>query len=673
MKPFLDVRSASALAAVALYFSACELAPPELGEEPPAPAEATGVARQALVVTPDGCQVGTESLASYTRKCRAAMGGIDIPGFDCQAPTGVEIPETQLSAGVYPNQTCDRPNVLNGACDPGSRFHVLVDQKNAAGQQVTIVAHCRKKGSTDPANPFQDVAMIAYNHTTGDTCFFQDANPGANNPAVAPPPGNDLKGFWSTPAGTASMSCVGCHDNGPFIRTPYFTQLKGTPATEGGQAELPAIVSAQQLAASHTPRTILPGSRDDGWNSTQPYRFVGSDFQGWKAYAVSLPGNQCTACHRMGISSDEASGVLKWFQGSGTAQRFATISTGANGSQAHKNPHTGTPNAPLTSPIWMLRSQGKFVQGTFDSAALLEKCAASITSGGPLPSGCGYAQFAHGNTCAGPSITVTVNGGTKGPTGTDPHVDVVDIPSGGNVAFGGWVSLHGPFKEASLGKAYGTVGFDGTVAELIVTGNPKHYQVQAGWDGPPSPTPRAGAGGEVQFTAFAEVDTVLNPAQCFYSSASLSDLNGVSPLLKTPIDSGLSRLDVPTTFIGNLSFFMEKDFFGVREAGTSTMLQRQVSKNGAFEGASFSYGCTGWTPAYSVLHKSTVSDVELIAAPNAKKHRCFLTGISGDWTNENQPFARIYESAGSLRLKVSPAGGGASGILAEASCIQIQP
>lgn len=106
-------------------------------------------------------------------------------------------------------------------------------------------------------------------------------------------------------------------------------------------------------------------------------------------------------------------------------------------------------------------------------------------------------------------------------------------------------------------------------------------------------------------------------------------------------------------------------------------LQRTISKVGAFESEAFAYGCNGWTPTFSVLHKGTSTDVELIAAPNAKKHRCILTGISGNWrvTANNgkiQPFAEIYSSGQSTRLRVSQ-NSTTDRIYAEASCIQLQP
>jgi hypothetical protein len=78
-----------------------------------------------------------------------------------------------------------------------------------------------------------------------------------------------------------------------------------------------------------------------------------------------------------------------------------------------------------------------------------------------------------------------------------------------------------------------------------------------------------------------------------------------------------------------------------------------------------------------VTLSSSFNDVELIAAPNAGKHRCFITGVGGDWTTTDasgavQPYAEIYQSSGAIRFRVfSPRGVDQNS--AEASCIQIQP
>lgn len=631
--------------------------------------------------TQDGCEVGNEELPSYVEKCKIAMGGIEVPKFDCNA--GVEVPDTQGDGAPYPNETCDRPNVLNHACDPGSKFQVLVDQENAVKQRVVIVAHCRHKGSSP--GRFQDVAVIAYNYGTGDTCFFQDKAPGSEDTGDVPAPKDDPSGaFWGQPPYVAGINCVGCHDNGPFVRSPYLTQLKGTPTTESGGTELPAIVAAQADAASRTPKAILPGSRDASWNSHQPYRFVGSNFQGWKAYSLSVQKsaypssskNVCTTCHRMGISSNESGGSFTW-SGGGTSLAFGIQATGDGADrQTHKNPHTGTPGEPRTSPIWMLPTQTTYDPTAFAEAQLVRDCAKDAVNGGATGNGCGYVQYAQGNTCQGPALTATVNGGTVSRPTNDPHVDIVDVPAGGDVAFGGWVSLHGPFVEFSKGVAYGQPGFDGTIAALVTAGN--HYQLRAGWDGPPSPTPRAGAGGKAEFTAFNEIAGMpVNPS-CFLNRVGISDLAAANLYDKAAVDSGQQFVDLPTTFIGNLSLALERDFYGVRLNGTDTLLERRISHNGAFEGEAFAYGCGGWKPNYSVVGAGTAGDIELIAAPNGAKHRCFLTRISGDWSRTSpdasiQPYAEIYRSGQSIRLRAVSAVPGNDPVYAEASCIQIQP
>jgi hypothetical protein len=257
---------------------------------------------------------------------------------------------------------------------------------------------------------------------------------------------------------------------------------------------------------------------------------------------------------------------------------------------------------------------------------------------------------------------------------------VVDIPAGGDAGFGGWTSIHGPFVEKSTNIPFDTAGFDGTVAALLVVGNPAHFQIKAGWDGPPANPPRPGAGGKVDFTLYKEISTVpANPSCGYGGGTQLADLTGTVFSSKKQVDSGLKWFDVPTTFIGNLSFVFEKDFFGIRELGMVSNLQRQVSKAGAFESEAFAYNCSGWTPTISVLHKGTSTDVELIAAPNAKKHRCVLTGIGGNWTatasdGKVQSFAEIYPSGQSTRLRVfSPSTSNIDRVYAEASCIQIQP
>jgi hypothetical protein len=130
-------------------------------------------------------------------------------------------------------------------------------------------------------------------------------------------------------------------------------------------------------------------------------------------------------------------------------------------------------------------------------------------------------------------------------------------------------------------------------------------------------------------------------------------------------------------FIGNVSTSAKTDSFSLVENAPSTIFQRTAATPKPMQGTSWTTTCPGYTPVYSVNHKRTYNDVELIAAPNAGKHRCYLTGIGGDWVKTNvsgtvQPYAQIYLSGDSTRLRVvSPVG--ADTVFAEASCFQIRP
>ncbi len=240
-----------------------------------------------------------ETLESYAQKCDAAIG-VTVPDFDCDA--GTLVPTTNFANGK-----CDRPNVLNSECDPGSRFTLIRDDANSI-----VVAHCRKRGNA--AGKYSDIAVIQHNKNNGATCFYQALANGLDGKVKAPSKGTAAY-TWLTPSSTAGIGCGGCHDNGPIVRSPYLTQLAANPAE----------------------RNKLPGSGDIGFNSGQPYYFVGDDFASWKTYKVEVQGNVCVGCHIMAVNNIR--------QNAGTSLDLGIRAT--NLVQTAKNPHSPT------SPIWM--------------------------------------------------------------------------------------------------------------------------------------------------------------------------------------------------------------------------------------------------------------------------------------------------------------------------------
>ncbi len=106
----------------------------------------------------------------------------------------------------------------NAACDPGSRFQVLQETND-----VAIVGDCRKHGHAD--HEYGDIAVIQYNKKN-------DGMASARRWAALPAQGDGAhrrewgtgKFPWLNPSNTTSINCVRCHDNGPFIRSPYLAQ-----------------------------------------------------------------------------------------------------------------------------------------------------------------------------------------------------------------------------------------------------------------------------------------------------------------------------------------------------------------------------------------------------------------------------------------------------------------
>ncbi|WP_147451940.1 hypothetical protein [Corallococcus sp. CA041A] len=260
----------------------------------------------------------SDTLEQYAAKCDAAIGAT-VPDFNCEL--GTIVPTTN-----HVNGKCDRPNRLNQQCDPGSRFQVLKDTAD-----VSIVAHCRKQGNA--ANYYGDIAVIQTNKKNGATCFYQALGTLYGADVKAPSKGTGAWS-WKTPADTASIRCVRCHDNGALVRSPYLTQVTGA--------------------------NKLPGAGDYGFNRDQPYRFIGADFATWKAYKVEVAGNVCLGCHRMGTNNQ-----LGYDDGVALDLGIRATAT----SEVAKNPHSPA------SPIWMTPGSTYYSADNAAAAAAIRACA----------------------------------------------------------------------------------------------------------------------------------------------------------------------------------------------------------------------------------------------------------------------------------------------------------
>jgi hypothetical protein len=91
-----------------------------------------------------------DALQKYAQQCDQTIG-ITVPGFNCdEEPKFTLVPTTDhgmpSNATFTGGEPCDRPNVLNQRCDPGSHFWVIRDPSKP---EAFAVAHCRKHDLPD--------------------------------------------------------------------------------------------------------------------------------------------------------------------------------------------------------------------------------------------------------------------------------------------------------------------------------------------------------------------------------------------------------------------------------------------------------------------------------------------------------------------------------------------
>ena len=608
-----------------------------------------------------------QSLAAYADECFKAIGE-DVPGFNCDKDS-TDVPENHLTGPGYPSDFCDAPNVLNHECDKGSRFHVLKQTPD-----VEIVAHCRKKGHRD--GTFGDIAVIQYNQKNGNTCFYQALGPAL--PAEMPSPSATGGGVavWQDPMTTAGQNCIGCHDNGPFIRSPYLAQLRGEATNR------------------------LPGTKQDAngrwdqrfsWNKTLPYAFVGNAFQSWKVYSVSMTGTGggCMECHRLALSSRRVNAEpIVFFDGlggnelQGTAQLYSRIATAAT--QEQKNPHSDD------APIWMKPGQTVWDPVTENQAIAVSSCATAIAVRGnnsnapPLPVGCQSVQYGQGTSCRGGPIRAVLNGATKSspdPGRVDTVVDLGTCKTGKcPIGYCYWRSVHGPFWQNSKWIfPIGDAAYRGSFIRI--------YDEGGGWKARAFSDSTGGVanappGGTVECSGFNEILAVPDANNCGSGLTSIADPSGTD-LSDTADTKGIAAINILSGLIGNIAQ-APRDFLKVFDQGGKVLLAQQHSKPpspfklGSMQGESWAHGCGGWSPKFAVKEVFTTSDVSLVAYPQSRDVRCFITGVTGAWSStrdggKTQPFAEIYSGAAKdFRLRVFPGGDGADNVGAYASCVSLK-
>lgn len=234
----------------------------------------------ALVVLAGAAQA-QDSRRDYAAQCAAMVG--TIPDFSCG--DGVVVPVTvggEVPAEYTKDMLCDRPGLLfngsdsDGQCVPYSRILNL----SRGTTQISVM--CRQKMIRDADSlQFDEIDIIAHNPGTGATCWFQaEAGEEPLDGAAVPSPQSDEAGdFWHDPVTVASTGCGNCHDNDPFMYSPFVGQVW-----------------------NHVPT-----------NPFGPYFHVAPQygFAEWPTDMIAPRDSTCTGCHRIGTDQTCSDLTLK--------------------------------------------------------------------------------------------------------------------------------------------------------------------------------------------------------------------------------------------------------------------------------------------------------------------------------------------------------------------------
>ena len=210
--------------------------------------------------------------ASYTAACDAILG--EVWPLDCASADEVPVEVTgadgvrlaQSLADLEGGFRCDQPSALSH-CVPGSR--VKVGQTSAG---VPYVLVCRKYNERpDDPGGYDQIGVVASDPDSGATCYWSTPEDGLRRGDPLPKPGSaaDLgwgsRSFWYTLPELRQAPCTACHDNDPWIHTPWIHRM-----------DIPSAPLA-------------------------PTWLVGADALGWPAQRrlVHPDAAPCTGCHAL--------------------------------------------------------------------------------------------------------------------------------------------------------------------------------------------------------------------------------------------------------------------------------------------------------------------------------------------------------------------------------------
>ncbi|MEZ4323123.1 MAG: hypothetical protein R3F61_36995 [Myxococcota bacterium] len=241
-----------------------------------------------------------EKHVCYSCQCKAAMDGW-LPSVDeLQCSEGAEIVvSTALEDGTLVPAAldateCANPSLLYGTCSSGGRLGQLTHGT------VTVKWICRYNhpvANPDDDTPFDDVGVILHNRRNGASCWFDDDDgtgiAGRNLPPLDLAAGtpDDHEAFERFFYRTNGESCTYCHDNDPFVYTPFLESV-GWQTGEYTSAGFSRVTLDGELVSNGTMHLVSP----DAAACTACHRITsGNTCDSWVADSTGLqklPGHQ---------------------------------------------------------------------------------------------------------------------------------------------------------------------------------------------------------------------------------------------------------------------------------------------------------------------------------------------------------------------------------------------
>lgn len=242
---------------------------------------------------------GLLTFGEYVSACQSQVSP-DIPGVDCEAMTDIPLVSVLNDDKI--------PLWVNGLETDGwdalSEQKIMIKETEVKGtkSETLWIALCGKLKENPNDHESYRIAMLGYNKTTGNTCFFQSPFSMKGSKLSSPQTPEQLAQSagaetWLSPMELAwkhkdSQACVTCHETRPIIRSKAVAFANFRKMATKMQLTLPAAFPTQEiplLSPNYKYQVVKQDRLNDLYN--------GSSIWTPKIPVAPAVVNGCQKCH----------------------------------------------------------------------------------------------------------------------------------------------------------------------------------------------------------------------------------------------------------------------------------------------------------------------------------------------------------------------------------------